>query len=372
MFRESILTEPVCGALCLSLAGCASAQVNYNTLDIAGTYDQLITKQVTFNLEKSIESKWSLPAFVKVTAQSAGTINSITPMVTLPISGSIQTLSSLQKAAAVATSQYSRTGQFAGQGVTLGGSDQWNQTYTLTPVIDTGSLRRLRVLYQFATRQIDTKDFKSTYPIIEVGSAGAATSSSKTTTKLTITVDGKPVTVTQETGTSAGSDSNAVVYVRRTFLPPNPDGTVAGYTWRIVKPDTTFIQQPGCILCDYGDTLSDINSRKLGVKEGSKVHILEKNYDLRNDWLYLPNNSIPTDAAPLPSGIGRPLYVANSIGGTPGEGLRLFYEFALFSEDASELGTGSASSGGQSLGRKTSPTQRISIPVAGGSTTLPQ
>jgi hypothetical protein len=372
VFRQSIPTEPVWGALCLSLAGCASAQVNYNTLDIAGTYDQLITKQVTLNLQKSIDSKWSLPAFVKVTAQSAGTVNSITPMVTLPISGSIQQLSSLQKVATATTTQYSRTGQFAGQGISLGGSDQWNQTYTLTPVIDTGSLRRLRVLYQFATRQIDSGDFESTYPIIEVGSAGSSAGSSKTTTKLTITVDGKPVTVTQETGTSAGADGNAIAYVRRTFLPPNPDGSFSGYTWRVVKPDTTFIEQPGCILCDYGDILPSIESRKLGIKEGTKVHILVKNYDLRNDWLYLPNDSIPTDAAPLPAGIGRSLYVANSINGTPGEGLRLFYEFALFSEDASELGTGSASSGGQSLGRKTAPIQRISIPVAGGSTTLPQ
>jgi hypothetical protein len=32
--------------LTLSVSGCASAQVNYNTLDIASTYDQLLTKQV--------------------------------------------------------------------------------------------------------------------------------------------------------------------------------------------------------------------------------------------------------------------------------------------------------------------------------------
>jgi hypothetical protein len=67
------------------LDGCASSQINYNTLDIAGTYDQLITKQVTFNIIKSYQDKYGLPAFVKVTAQTATTQNSITPSTTLPV-----------------------------------------------------------------------------------------------------------------------------------------------------------------------------------------------------------------------------------------------------------------------------------------------
>ena len=124
--------------LTLSVSGCASAQVNYNTLDIASTYDQLLTKQVTYNIVKSLESQYSLPAFVKVTAQTATTQYTVTPAVTVPLTNSIQQLGSLQLAAATKTFSNSTTSTFAGKGLSLGSTDQWNQTYTLTPVIDSG------------------------------------------------------------------------------------------------------------------------------------------------------------------------------------------------------------------------------------------
>lgn len=185
-----------------ALLGCASGQVNYNTLDIASTYDQLLTKQVTYNLIKTLDSRYSIPAFVKVTNQTAGTQYSITPNISVPITKQIQQLSQLQSAATGKTIQDLTTGQFAGKGLTVGATDQWNQTYTLAPVIDTGELRRLRVLYQYVTRTLapvfQINNFEAQYPIIEIGTPGSpATGNTNTSTSITVTVDGKRVSLNQ-------------------------------------------------------------------------------------------------------------------------------------------------------------------------------
>jgi hypothetical protein len=274
------------------------------------------------------------------------------------------------------TEQSTFTTQRSGVGIGISAVDQWNQTYTITPVDDTGSLRRLRVLYQYVTRKLAEggadaeKEFESIYPLIEtapLGTSAPPTGGAKTTTTTTITVDGKPVTVTQTTEGTTQSKTNNTIYVRRTYL-PSPDGRFRGYTWTIVSPDVTFIQQPGCILCDYGRNLDRyellVAPDKIR-KNNANVHKLEKNIDLRDDWLYLPGEQVIADAIPLPSNGLETLYIINRVNGDPDGGRKYFYEFALFNQDAASQGTGSPPSGGQSEGRKTAPLQRISIPVGG-------
>ncbi|MBV9481742.1 MAG: hypothetical protein JO249_13455 [Acidobacteria bacterium] len=114
----------------LASAGCASTQVNRNTLDIASTYDQLITKQVTFNLEKTIESPFSVPAFVRVNVQSATTMNSINPSLTFPLTAQVSKLAQSMMAPSGLTTQFSNTNQLAGESFSIGGSNQWNQTFS--------------------------------------------------------------------------------------------------------------------------------------------------------------------------------------------------------------------------------------------------
>jgi hypothetical protein len=181
----------------LTLTSCASSQVNYNTLDIASTYDQLITKQVTFNLRKTYENPYGIPAFVKVSNQTATTQNSITPTFTLPLTDQITT--ALNGVGALT----SRTSQFTGKSLSLSAVDQWNQTYTLSPIVDPDQLRRLQTLYQYVTKTIPPfagRDadyvFESTYPIIET--SGSAQSNKSPDITITITGAGKPVTVNQQ------------------------------------------------------------------------------------------------------------------------------------------------------------------------------
>ena len=43
-------------AVAFQLAGCASAELNSNTLDLASTTDDLLTQQVFYNLSNFIDS----------------------------------------------------------------------------------------------------------------------------------------------------------------------------------------------------------------------------------------------------------------------------------------------------------------------------
>jgi hypothetical protein len=346
------------------LSGCASTQINYNTLDIASTYDELVTKQVTFNLRKTYEHSYGIPAFVKVSAQTATTQNSITPTLTLPLSDQIQRVAQITAASTGLTTLNSRTSQFAGKSLSLAGTDQWNQTYTLTPVIDPDQLRRLRALYQYVTRTAPLngphadEEFESTYPLIEATGSGQASKSSDM--EFSVTVAGQPVTIKQS---ASGPDSKPKTkYVRRSAL-FDEKGNKIGYTWIPVTPDVTFIKQPGCILCDYGDTIGAVDIPGIQDYKANKdkydgAHKLVKNVDLANNWLYGPTESPEPGAVPLPSNEVGTLYAK------PG-GLKYFFEFVLFTQEAMSQGTGSPTSGGQSEGRKTSPTQDISIPVGG-------
>lgn len=275
----------------------------------------------------------------------------------------------MQLGATGLTTQITKTNQLAGEGLTLGANNQWTQNYTITPVTDPDQLRRLRILFQYATRSLPEvnyakpgaqteadKVFEASYPIIE-----ASPSSAGSEPNLTVTIDGKSVAVKQASGGTAPQKKR---YVRRQFA-LDEQGKIVGYKWSIVSPDRTFITQPGCIMCDYGNKVPE-NSLKYTTDPDILQHydsfiVLEKNYDLRDNWLYPPQQMPPAGAIALPSAGVSHLY-AND----PTE-LKFFYEFALFCVEASSQGTGSPSSGGQSEGRKTTSPQTIfSIPVSGG------
>jgi hypothetical protein len=350
----------------LTLTSCASSQVNYNTLDIASTYDQLITKQVTFNLRKTYENPYGIPAFVKVSNQTATTQNSITPTFTLPLTDQITT--ALNGVGALT----SRTSQFTGKSLSLSAVDQWNQTYTLSPIVDPDQLRRLQTLYQYVTKTIPPfagRDadyvFESTYPIIET--SGSAQSNKSPDITITITGAGKPVTVKPTREMSNGPPKTQ--YVRRSIVFDENGNVVVQngritFTWIPANPDITFVKQPGCILCDYGAILKDPEKSAIADYATNKAkydgaHELVKNVVLKNDWLYAPNEAQGgPGAVPLPSSEFATLYV-NS------DRLKYFYEFVLFTQEAASQGTGSPTSGGQSEGRKNPPPQNINIPVGG-------
>src|SRR6266403_5084406 len=62
-------------AALFALAGCASAQLNYNTVDLASTIDSLLTEQVLSNLAKFIDSPHAIPSQVGIAAGTVKTNN---------------------------------------------------------------------------------------------------------------------------------------------------------------------------------------------------------------------------------------------------------------------------------------------------------
>lgn len=272
------LTHLLNGAGILAISGCASAQVNYNTLDIGSTYDTLIIKQVVFNIFKTLENKFGIPAFVNVTAQSANTTDAVNPTLTFPFS---PTTTLTQTAASLTTGKTLAT---AARGISLTAQAQWNQTYTLTTVDDPDQLRRLRSIYQFVTGHMDYRDFESDYPIIEV--SGSSGSSSSNPTIVSGSFAGSPFKVT----IGGNNPPKGPTYVRRACLRADKAKCIV-YTWISIKPDKTFIQKPGCILCDYG-------YHPPGYPDQNAI-ALEKNVKLQQGWFYLPDEPLGSDATAL-------------------------------------------------------------------------
>ena len=127
-----------CCVSSLCLFGCASAQLNFNTLEIASTVESLQTKQVLYNISKFIDNPDTVPDQVVVSSGSVGTTNSITPNLSNTL---VHTYATAAGAAA--------TGLTRGltQGQTAAATDQWTQSWGIAPISDGDDLRRLRALY---------------------------------------------------------------------------------------------------------------------------------------------------------------------------------------------------------------------------------
>ena len=136
--------------LSFSVAGCASTQLNYNTLEIASTVASLETKQALANISAIIDDPDVVPAQVTIGSGSIGTTNSVTPSIVESL-----TKSNALLGAASAT----RT---AVQSATQAGTNQSTQSWAVAPVNDGDDLARLRALYLFAATG-DVRALKS-YP----------------------------------------------------------------------------------------------------------------------------------------------------------------------------------------------------------------
>lgn len=138
----------------MALTGCASTQLTWNSLEVAGTIGDVYTQQALDNLAKYIDDPYALPSQVDFTSGIVQTSNSIQPTLTLPLSTNIaRTISgsSTMAAAASTTSGFQKVTTLAGASLGLSASDAWQQNWTITPVIDGNDLRNLRAVYRYET-----------------------------------------------------------------------------------------------------------------------------------------------------------------------------------------------------------------------------
>jgi hypothetical protein len=299
----------------LSLVGCASAQLNYNTLDIASTIDSLVTNQVLSNLARFIESPHAIPSQVAISTGTVSTNNTVTPSLTAPLNvatTATNTVATTVAAAVTTATTNTATGNRPNVGASLSATDQWTQTWGVSPLTDPDQLRRLRVLYQFGAGLISETDLLCNYPIIQSKGGGAAPVGTVTYP----TSDGKNVTVT--IGDPAKPKPKTVYQLR----------CQSGLL--VTHPDPAFLNPPGCIICADTD-------------EGTiNLHV---NRRLKNDWLRYADGPFgaPNGAISLGYHRNKYLYVDNP------EDLAKFYEFSLFVLEATTLSATSAT--GQSAGK---------------------
>ena len=150
-------------ATSLLLFGCASAQLNYNTLDIASSVDSLYTRQALDNLSKYIDNPEGIPSQMDILQGTVQTSNSITPSLSAPLSQAITSTGS--RAAATFTTTH--TSVLAGAGASLGASDNWQQNWNVVPLSDANTLRNLRALYRYVIYP-DVSALKAEYTVARV------------------------------------------------------------------------------------------------------------------------------------------------------------------------------------------------------------
>lgn len=139
--------------LAMSLSACASTQLNFNTLDVAGSIESLYTRQVLNNLSTFASAPNGLPSQIDIQSGTVQTSNAITPNISFPLTGS--STRGFSGTVAALTGSGSRT--FAGAGAGMTASDGWQQNWNITPLTDANTLRNLRALYRYAVHSSDIR-----------------------------------------------------------------------------------------------------------------------------------------------------------------------------------------------------------------------
>src|SRR5215831_5352205 len=87
----------------LLLTGCASAQLNYNTLDLASTVGDIQTKQVLFNLSLLHDNRGAIPTHIDLSSGTATTTNFVTPNFGTPFNTAITVADSVSRVVSAAS-----------------------------------------------------------------------------------------------------------------------------------------------------------------------------------------------------------------------------------------------------------------------------
>jgi hypothetical protein len=229
----------------LSLLGCA-ALLNSNTMELASTVDSLVVQQVIYNLVKIKKNQFALPAQVQIPNGQVSTTLGASANVTTALNP-LATATSQLASAGVAAPTFTRvtTNTLSGDAATPSATVTGMQDWVIDTVLDPEQLRRLRLLYQYATGQILAIDLLCEYPIPQKpdksdgqqkdGSQGKGVNGAKPPQK--------------GAKGSAGKSDNKV-YIRGYECEHEPDRRKAWVTIG-ANPDFAFLNSPGCVLCAF-------------------------------------------------------------------------------------------------------------------------
>src|SRR5450755_487188 len=228
----------------LLLGGCASFQLNENTLDLGGTVDTLVRRQILLNLSRFVENHYAIPAQVNILAGADTTTNSLSASYSDPFSKAI-TVTNTVASAATTTTTNTNSALRNPKTLTPSATDSWTQTWSLNTITDPDQMRRVRALYRFAVgATIDKADCPK------------ARAKDKT-----------------RNGAGTGCLTLQKEYPTPMKLAGSDPGKMAFF------PDPTFLVRPGCVLCAPDE--SKLATPATAVTKEQLV----KNDNLTRDWL---------------------------------------------------------------------------------------
>jgi hypothetical protein len=134
-------------AVALAGGGCASTQLNYNTLDLGSTVDQLLNEQVIHNLSNFIDNPAAIPAQIVINSGTATTANTLSASYFDPLTKALTLATTIPPSGAQTVA---KTSVDASKSLTLGGNNVATQNWAFEPIHDADQLRRLYTLYRFA------------------------------------------------------------------------------------------------------------------------------------------------------------------------------------------------------------------------------
>lgn len=142
------------------IGGCASSELNYNTLDLASTTNDLMMQQVFFNLANFIDSDLAYPAQAVISSGTASTADTASANVTTPLSSAVTATSQfVRTVAATSSTALTGVGTSVRSGASLGltGTALRSQNWAYAPVTEAFRARRLMALYRYAVTGDDGK-----------------------------------------------------------------------------------------------------------------------------------------------------------------------------------------------------------------------
>ena len=133
-------------AILLLSFGCASAQLNYNAVEVASTMDSVYTRETLNNLSKFIDDPNAIPSQMMMVGGTIQTVNTINPSISFPLAAQIAKTTTASPTVLTLAS----ANTLAGVGGNVSGTNTAQQNYTIAPLNDANTLRNQQALYRHA------------------------------------------------------------------------------------------------------------------------------------------------------------------------------------------------------------------------------
>jgi hypothetical protein len=139
----------------LVLSSCASTQLNYNTVELSSSLDDVYTRETLNNLSKFVDNYYAIPSQMVLSGGVFQTVNTVNPSMSVPIADQLAKTATGVVTGAASSVTNTRVNTLAGSGATLSATNTQQQNYTVAPLNDQLTLLNQQALYQHAVYKTD-------------------------------------------------------------------------------------------------------------------------------------------------------------------------------------------------------------------------